>query len=53
MYGNKNMFEVAQKRRRCKQLALFLEKYDENFRGTVLKELDRELKDLTITQGDI
>jgi len=53
VYGNKNMFEVAQKRRRCKQLALFLEKYDENFRGTVLKELDRELKDLTITPGDI
>ena len=53
VYGNKAMFEVAQKRRRCKQLALFLEKYDAEFRDDLLKACERELKDLQISSADI
>lgn len=53
VYGTKAMFDVAQKRRRCKHLALFLERHDETTRARLLREIEPELRDLGITPADV
>ena len=53
VYGSKEAFEVSQKRRRCKHLAVYLEKYDAETRDAVLTSLKKELDDLKITAKDL
>ena len=53
VYGTKQAFEVAQKRRRCKHLALYLERFDDENREELLTALDDELRDLGIARADV
>eukprot|EP00227_Mantoniella_beaufortii_P011902 CAMPEP_0197585290 /NCGR_PEP_ID=MMETSP1326-20131121/7628_1 /TAXON_ID=1155430 /ORGANISM="Genus nov. species nov., Strain RCC2288" /LENGTH=297 /DNA_ID=CAMNT_0043149767 /DNA_START=318 /DNA_END=1208 /DNA_ORIENTATION=- len=53
VYGDKDAFETSQKRRRCKHMALYLEKFDEATRQQVLDSCKQELDDLKITPRDI
>ena len=53
VYGTKAMFEVAQKRRRCKHLALYLERFDEKMRADIVKAVEPELGDLGIAPADV
>ena len=53
VYGTKQAFEVAQKRRRCKHLALYLERFDDGDRTALLNRLDDELRDLNIARADV
>ena len=53
VYGTKQAFEVAQKRRRCKHLALYLERFDDGDRTALLNQLDDELRDLNIARADV
>ena len=53
VYGTRAMFDVSQKRRRCKHLALYLERFDDAQRKEVLTSVDRELKDLGIAPKDV
>ena len=53
VYGSKEAFEVSQKRRRCKHLAVYLERYDAETRDALLTSLKKELDDLKITAKDV
>ena len=53
VYGSKEAFEVSQKRRRCKHLALYLERHDAETRDALLTSLKKELDDLKITAKDV
>ena len=53
VYGTKAMFEVAQKRRRCKHLALYLERFDDKTRADVVRAVETELRDLGIAPADV
>ena len=53
VYGSKEAFEVSQKRRRCKHLALYLERHDAKTRDALLTSLKKELDDLKITAKDV
>ena len=44
VYGTRAMFDVSQKRRRCKHLALYLERHDETTRARLLREIEPELR---------
>ena len=53
VYGTKDAFDVAQKRRRCRYLALYLEKLDESGQRELVSALATELKDLDIAEKDV
>eukprot|EP00740_Mantoniella_antarctica_P004743 CAMPEP_0181356476 /NCGR_PEP_ID=MMETSP1106-20121128/4444_1 /TAXON_ID=81844 /ORGANISM="Mantoniella antarctica, Strain SL-175" /LENGTH=327 /DNA_ID=CAMNT_0023469267 /DNA_START=155 /DNA_END=1135 /DNA_ORIENTATION=+ len=53
VYGSKEAFVTSQKRRRCKHLALYLEKFDDATQAEVLASIKQELDDLQITIRDI
>ena len=53
VYGTKEAFDVAQKRRRCRYLALYLEKLDESGQRELVSALATELKDLDIAEKDV
>jgi hypothetical protein len=48
VYGSKEAFETSQKRRRCKHLALYLDRFDEATQKQVLDGCKQELDDLKI-----
>ena len=53
VYGTKEAFDVAQHRRRCKHLALYFEKFDEDGQRELLAALATELRDLHIGEKDV
>ena len=53
VYGTKDAFDVAQKRRRCRYLALYLEKFDDEGQRELVDALASELKDLDIAEKDV
>lgn len=53
VYGTKEAFDVAQKRRRCRYLALYLEKLDADGQRELIKALATELRDLDIAEKDV
>ena len=53
VYGTKEAFDVAQHRRRCKHLALYFEKFDEDGQRELLAALATELRDLSIGEKDV
>jgi hypothetical protein len=53
VYGTKEAFDVAQHRRRCKHLALYFEKFDDDGQRELLAALATELRDLHIGEKDV
>ena len=53
VYGSKEAFDISQKRRRCKMLARYFEKFDEATRKEVVRDCATELRVLDIADRDI
>ena len=52
-FGDMELFEEAQRRRRLRALAAYSEAWDEKFYDKFLNSLEIELKDLNITRKDV